>query len=417
MIFMNRMILFLGAVALLSSCNIDELFHDVTYEDLESESTQEPSVQVRDFTLSQVLEGESGQETLKVWKDSVTFSLIETPPEVGPGDIGINWGEDDFEWKEGSARLYESVEYNLPKTRMRLTVYPEDMQLKGLSLSSSDTTILKITPGDSYYDFNFEPRGVGCVSVYVSVDNGRDVLRKTYKIQVRATVTANVYIDAFWTNPSLCKVRYRMTGVPENLGPIVFSLRDSLAIDADCYWTDVRAGVYEEQRDVCSYEYPVDSWDRIYRPDRRQLIRSFKDAMFYFQTKYRFGTEFIGDTDRITEVRYDYYPVHARLYLDVFSNSEYIDFKSVVQLNQDVFSVDDFEDDSDVGVKSDPMALEHLDLFFRKDVDSQEDSIMTSNLKTKLSEVRAGAGDPAWIDEILHGLSEDEREEYLYFIR
>lgn len=400
---MKRLFVLVVAAGSVLSCNMKELWGGgVSVGDDQQEET---GGGLRDFSFSVSSYDWEGNETIKEWRDSVVLSSIDGSVEIAPGGTGIDW--------EGmTAQAYEVIDCSDYLIQAKLKVYPENTTLRGLSITSADTNLVKILSTDSHSEFILNPLGVGDTKIIVSVNDGQHTVKKIFPVKVMATVTMKLYIDSFWKNPELDRIRYKMSGVPYNVGPLVFAIRDSLAIDAECKWRDVKNAIYDEEVVTKSYCFESKVLDRAYRADRRSLLRDFGESMDYFLTLHKYGTEYMGDSDEIIDVCYDYFATHARLFIDVFSNNPYLMFNTVVKCNEDVYAVDNYFDPDYDDNDNEEVALKYFDVFLNERATSVEMDQMQGHLQQLLMNIGTEAEDTLWLQNILSEMSDDEVKEF-----
>lgn len=400
---MKRLFVLLLAAGALLSCNMKELWGEGIPVD--GEGKEDVGTVLRDFSFSLASRDPEGNESVSEWRDSVVFSSLDGSVEIAPGGTGVDW--------EGmTTRLYEIIDCSNQSNVGQLRIYPQNVTLRGLSIVSADTTLVKIHPSDNRFEFLIEPLGVGDTKIIVSVNDGKRMIKKTYPVRVMATVIMKLYIDSFWKNPELDRIRYKMSGVPSNVGPLVFSIRDSLAIDSECTWKDVKNAIYEDKITIQSYSFNSRTQNKAYRADRRSLLSDIGDALGYFMTLHKYGTEYIGNTDEIVEVCYDFFPTNARLFIDVFSNNPYLLFRTVVKCNEDVYAADDYLDSDFDDNKSESLALKHLAVYLNEIATPVEMNEMQIRLQQLLKDIGTEAQDSLWLDEVLGGMSDAEIQSF-----
>lgn len=400
---------------MLASCNIDMLFTDGGTasgggQDGPSSGQEVGEVRIEDFRFGKVVELEDRGETLSAWRDSVTMESVDDRVDITPGGAEIDWGD-------LSAYKYEVVDYADTLVPLRLVVYPSDASVRSLSVVSSDPSLLKIERGAGHFDFTMTPKGVGDVTVRVKVDDGERVIAKSYRLRIMAKVGLKVYLDRYWRNPSLTRIMYRCTELPDNMECMVFTIRDSVEVDAECSWKDVRNGLYTEQTRTITYGMKGRTRDRVFRKDMRIGLEDFSEAFDYISRQYVMGSDFIGDTDETCDVKYDYYPTKVRLHLDVCPDNPYIAFDLVVKGNDYVRRDESFRDTTDDGMVSDTDLMEHYEVGFCRGMTEQEKEKLMDALQERLEEVGSSEEDQQWLDEIFEGLTPEEVEAMLESIR
>lgn len=404
---MRNIYLFL-IMALSVSCNVDSLFDETaggtgsqTGTENGSGITDDPKA-LRDFEFGMVVDGNN-----LFWRDSLT--LVEASKELEDfvGDIEIDWGEI-------KAYMYERVEFGDGVKDMRLELKPADADVRSLSVVSSDPEVVKISAGKSYFDYRLEALSLGDATITVKVTAKSGVIEKKYIVKVKETLTMCLYMDEFWTNPSLNKIRYTLSRLPEGMPSVAIEIRDSLAIDAECRWRDVGKGVYEEQLNTITYELPAETLCRAYGEECCVLLRDFEDAMTHFSNNYVMGTEYVGDSDEVADMKYDYYPSHARLFIDVCMSDPYYDLNWFIRGNSVVTDDNDIKVKEFVDLENDKVAMEHFEISFLAGMDEEE----ISGTREKLQKILESIGvtldedDEIW-DKLFTGMTEEEIQEFV----
>ena len=385
------------------SCDLESLFEDAVQD---AAGTLFPSTDgssgLKDFRFGVI---DSDGEFVP-WHDSLTMAAAGDRLEDMAGNLQIDWGQ-------VTSGIYQRVEYDEIPDILKLELIPADAVISTLSVVSSDPSILKVSKGETFFDFRLETFGVGDVTLTVKVGAGTATAEKKYKVRVKEVLDLVIYIDEFWTNPSLSKVRYLCADLPPKVDALALTVKDSMAVDAVCRWRDVADGVYEEQEETITYEFGTRSRDRVFREGMRCLIRDFSDALDHFSTKYVYGTEFVSDTDEVCEMKYEYYPAHARLFLDVCSSSPYLDFRVITRGSGIVSSDNDFAQVEGEEMKDDPEAMEHFQVSFCADMSDEEMQGMYDELSEKLGSLGSGTEDMEWREGMFEGMSEEEIAEFI----
>lgn len=402
------------SVLAVSACNIDDLFDEGASGSVTvpgTEDDKQPSVSgLQDFRFCKVFVDDKKTERLLQWRDSVTMASADDRVEIAPGGTQIDWGQ-------AGMPMYELVEYGAGEIEMLLQTVPEDAELASLSVVSGDPDILQVRRGEGMYGFRLVPKNIGDVTVTVTAGDKKGSLTKKYKVRVMATVGVKVYVDRFWKNPSLTYIRYRCTELPPDMEAVVLNIRDSLAVDAECRWKDVENGIHEEQAEEITYEFEGRSRDRLFRTGVRCMLCDFSDAFEYFSRQYRWGTEFVGDSDETCEVKYEYYPVRMRLFLDVCASSPFVAFNVVVKGNEYVYGKDDFADDLDDGMESDRDVADFFSVGFGGRMSQDDIAAEIERIKELLDDLGTSEQKQEWIDEIFAGMTPEEIEEMLEKIK
>ena len=258
-----------------------------------------------------------------------------------------------------------------------------------------------------------EALALGDVTVTVTVTASSGVFQKKYVLKIKETLTMGIYLDEFWTNPSLDKIRYTFSALPENTSSVAVNIRDSLAIDAECRWRDVASGIYDEQVETITYEMESAVQDKAYAEECCIIIRDFGPAIEHFGNNYVMGSEFVGDTDEIGDMKYEYYPTSARYFLDICLSDPFYDVaffmlgNAVVTDGNDI-SIKKYED-----LENDKIAMEHYNVSFMSTLSDEEIEATRSKLKKILAELGMMDEDDEIWDRMFDGMTEEEIEEFI----
>lgn len=330
------------------------------------------------------------------WQDSVTLASTLDKVQEAFGD--------EYE-------IFETVEYDTKENRLELRLKPEDAVISSLSVTSSDTTIMKISKGKTRLDYRMKTLGVGDVNVVVKLVADGIPASKKYKIRVKEVLTLAVYVDAFWKNPSLDKIRFYCSKLPPNMDRMAMTIKDSLVVDAVCMWKDEENGIYQYQEHKKTYQFRKRKQDKVFREGKRFLVRDFGKV----HDDYIEGSEYINDTT-VVERRYYYEPQKAQFFIDVCSNSPYLYFEVITRQSNAYSGTEDVTHTDSETLVNDEEAVKYCTVSFAFDISEKEKKEIRDSLNNKLDKIKDNNGnDIDW--EMFEGMTPEEIEEYIKNLR
>lgn len=333
------------------------------------------------------------------WRDSVTMVQALEKLEQIFGDSSVSGITKD--------NLYETVEYNKSTGKLKLRLIPEDAEISSVSVSSSDTTLLRITKEKSFLDYKMETFGVGDVTVKLKIGVNDAIITKTYNIRIKEMMTFVVYVDEFWNFPERNKIRYYCTNLPPNVDKMALTIKDSLLVEAQCEWKDEQKGINSFRTEYKTFSFKKESKDRAFKKNKRCIIKDFSEVSETFIT----GGEYEDTT--FVEKQYHYRPLQAKYYIDIVTDSPYYGFNVYVRINDNATD-DDYQPHTyDDITKSDTTAVKYCPVSFCSNLTPEEEQKIRDELNEKLKGLETGNADDEWTVEMFEGMSSEEIEEFL----
>jgi hypothetical protein len=257
-----RFILAALAVVIVSSC--ESILGNV----LEGVGLVDPE-DVEDFTFSYRVDVSEGRYVM--FRDSVQFA--QSPERLDETDRFNT--------------VYLDREYVCA-----IDTKPEDASLVGVSVVSSDPSILKVKAGATPLDYKLEVLGVGECSITVRIGDNKGIYDKVYHMRAMAKLGLELGL-----NDKGSKILYRVTEMPSNVNTALCIVTDSVTMHVACHFIDDEKKIDRIERRVHSFER--NSRYDVFCEKFKRTLSNQSDFVRNLEKEYLMGTEAVETEDGI----------------------------------------------------------------------------------------------------------------------
>lgn len=280
-------VLFLAAVAALSSCDTEELWKQLIDND-PSKGTE--PIESFSFGYMSEKDQKAAEDALAEWSKNKGKGMIDMGqfPAVSfmsKEEIASVPDEQKQYFSGSNAAMVNTMEIPGSKVLCKVTCNPFAAKMTELTVSSSDESVVSFEKTDDIRAIYMLVHSVGECDVKV-VAEGVNRMERNYHIRLVDKVSLMVYTDAFWLNNLTARLKYKTKALPVGVKSLYMNVRDSATVIGYSRIVDQRNGDTAFRGVTDTIAYPVNQHTDKFRVGRRIILRNVSDAVSTFNNTY-----------------------------------------------------------------------------------------------------------------------------------